>query len=141
MTSTSGSRVEPVERVDHLGHRVRALHGDVLDPELDGRPAAPGVLQDVALGGRAAPGDQPDHAGQERQRALALGGEEALGGQHGLTRSSRASSSPSPTVRISPAASESDAAADVELGLGVHHDPGALDEWRLHGVEHAARGR
>ena len=61
--------------------RRAALHGGGGDLELHRRPAAAGVLEDVALGGAAGRGDQPDAAGQERQRPLELGGEQALGGQ------------------------------------------------------------
>ena len=59
---------------------------------------------------------------QERQRPLAVGGEQPLGRQHRLSCSRRASSSPTPTGRMSSAASDSVPAARVELRLGVHHD-------------------
>ena len=47
----------------------------------DRGPAPPGVLEHVALGGGVGRGDQADRCGQERQRALELGGEQTLGGQ------------------------------------------------------------
>ncbi|GMA86097.1 hypothetical protein GCM10025868_13470 [Angustibacter aerolatus] len=76
--------VELLQRRCHLGHGVRSLDGDLSHGEADGRPPAAGVLDDVALGGAGPAADQADHLGQERQRALAVGGEQALGGQHPL---------------------------------------------------------
>ena len=77
-----GVGVEPLQRRGDLGHRRRPLHRDLLDPEPDRRPAPATVLDDVLLGGRRAPARPRRHAGQERQRALAVGGEEPLRGQH-----------------------------------------------------------
>ena len=45
-----------------------------------GKPAA-GVVDDVALGGAGPSGDQADGVRQKRQRSLAVGGEQALGGE------------------------------------------------------------
>ena len=43
-------RVQPVQGVHHFGHRVRALNGDLFDPELHGWPAACRVAQHVPFG-------------------------------------------------------------------------------------------
>ena len=74
-------RVQLLDRLDDLRHRVHALHGDVAHLEADGRPAAPGVLQYVPLGGRGPAAHQPDQLRQEGQRLLALRREQPLGGQ------------------------------------------------------------
>ena len=77
-----GVGVEPLQRGGDLGHGVRALHRHLLDAEPHRRPAPAAVLDDVLLGGRRPAADDADDAGQERQRPLAVGGEQALGGEH-----------------------------------------------------------
>ena len=80
-TSTSGLRSSLLERLDHLARRAGALHGGVGHLELHGGPAAARILEDVALGGAVGRGHQADPTGEERQVALELGGEQALGGE------------------------------------------------------------
>ena len=72
MTSTARSRVQLAQGGAHLGHGVGPLHRHLTDLEDDRGPAAAGVLDDVLLGGAAAAADQPDPAGQERERLLAV---------------------------------------------------------------------
>ncbi len=76
-----GVGVEPLQGRDDLGNRIRSLHGHLLDGELRGRPAPVGDLLHVVACGRVTSADQPDHGGQERQRALAFRGEQAFRGQ------------------------------------------------------------
>ena len=127
--------LEPVERLHHLGGRPRALHRGVGHLELHGRPAAPGVLQDVALGRAVGRGDQADAAGQEGQVALELGGEEALGGQQlasALEPGQQLAEAHHPDL----ARGEGEGpAVGVEARPRVDHDAGALDEGRVHRVE------
>ncbi len=78
-----GVGIQPLERPDDLLAGVHALDRDLLDPELHRRPAPCGVPEHVPFGRRVAAADQPDRVRQERQLPLALGGEQALGGQRG----------------------------------------------------------
>ena len=68
------------ERGRHLGHGVGALHRHLADLELHCGPTASGVLDDIALGRRVTPGDQPDPTRHERQPPLAVSVEETFGG-------------------------------------------------------------
>jgi hypothetical protein len=71
--------LQPGEGLHHLGGRTLALHGGVGDLELDVGPAAAGVVEHVALGGRLGRGDQPHPVWQERQGSLQLAREQPLG--------------------------------------------------------------
>jgi hypothetical protein len=93
--------VELAQRRHDLLDGAEPLHGDLAHLDVDRGPPAAGVLEDVALRGAVAAGDEPDAARQERQRTLAVGGEQPLAAMSALSRSSRASSSPTPTGRIS----------------------------------------
>ena len=75
-----GQPVELAQGGHDLLDGAEPLHGDLAHLDLDRGPAAPGVLEHVALGGAVAAGDQPDAARQERQRPLAVGGEQPLRG-------------------------------------------------------------
>jgi hypothetical protein len=74
-----GVAVEHPQRVEDLRDRVDALHRHVLDPEVDGRPAAARVGQHIPLGGARPAGDETDAVGQERRPALAPRIEQSLG--------------------------------------------------------------
>ena len=119
--------VEPLHGLDHLGRRARALHRGVRDLEGDRRPAAPGVLEHVALGGAVGGGDQADGAGQEGQRPLELGREQPLGGEQlaaALEPGEQLAEADHPDV----AGVERDrAAVGVVRRLGVDDDARALD--------------
>ncbi len=131
--------VEGLHGLDHLAGGVHALDRCVPDGEPHPGPAAPGVLQHVALRGRPLGRDQPDPAGQERQGALELGGEQALRGEQ--------PASPLEPGEQLALADEPDlaggqrqrAAGGVEGGLGVRDHLGALDQRRGQGVDDPAR--
>ena len=83
--STSHSARRPARPTggDDLRGRLRALHGNRVDQHRHGRKAPRQHVQDVAnrrTGGR---GDHADAPRKRRQRPLALGGEQAFGGQLG----------------------------------------------------------
>jgi hypothetical protein len=73
--------VESLDGGNHFGRGAIALHRGVHDAELDRGPAEPGVADHVVLGVAVFARDEPDDPGQERQRALATGIEEPLGGE------------------------------------------------------------
>ena len=62
--------VQVAQRLDDLGDRVGSLHDRVAHVESHCRPATRGDGHHVTLGGRGPAGDQPDGAGQERERPL-----------------------------------------------------------------------
>ena len=70
---------ERADRGHDLGRRARALHVGLRDEDRCRREARPDRRDDVALRRRVVPGHDADPARQERQRALALVGEETLG--------------------------------------------------------------
>jgi hypothetical protein len=74
---------EAVEALDRRGNlRRRALALDRHRPDQDpARKAVLEAVQNVADDGARQRGDDADHLGQERQRALPLGGEEPFGGK------------------------------------------------------------
>ncbi len=119
------------------GHRVHALHGDVAHLEADGGPAAPGVLQDVPLGGRGPPADQPDRAAAGRA-AASCGRRRTAPRRPGPSSAAPAGRAvrPTPTGRISVARSDSCPRGRVPLGLGEYDDPGALAHHVGDRVEH-----
>ena len=81
-----GMTVEFGQCVDDRRDGAGALDGDVADLEGDARPAAAGVFDDVPFGRAGPSGQQADPSGQERERLLAVRGEQALGGEHFLQR-------------------------------------------------------
>ena len=95
-----------------------------------GRPAALGVGEHVALGGAGPPGDQPDPAGQERQPPLAARVEQPLGGEQLLQLLEPGQQLAEADLADLVGAQGQRAPGGVELGLGVHHDPGALGQRR-----------
>ena len=102
ITSTSGSRSSTRSASTICGDRQRALHGDVLDPEPHRGPAGGRVRHDVVLGGRGAPGDQPDAAAAGTAAGACGPGRTGPRRPAAVrSRSMRASSSPMPTARIS----------------------------------------
>jgi hypothetical protein len=131
-------RVQLLHGLHHLRYGVHALHGDVAHLEADGGPAVPRVLQHVALGRRGPAAHQPDQLRQERQRLLALGREQALGGERLLQLFQPREQFPDahgpylgrPQRQLSP--------RGVPLGLGEDDDTGALAHDVGHGVEHLA---
>ena len=141
MTSTSGWRSSRAERLHHLGGGALALHGGVGDLEGDVRPAAPGVVEHVALGGRLGRGDQPDPVGEERQRPLELAGEQPLGREQlpaPLEPGQQLAEADHPDL----ADRERERAAVGVVGrLGQHHHAGALDQRRRPGCRRCCAGR
>ena len=138
--------VEPVEvgdRVAHLLHGGGALDRDLAHLDPDRGPAAAGVLHHVVLGGAAPPADQAHRAGQERQRSLAVGGEQAFPGQGPLElldpRQQLAFAQW--THHLHPQREGS--ALGVEARLDPHDHAGALTHGRAGGVQggHGAGGR
>ena len=130
-----GVAVEPAERLHHLAGRPLALHGGVGDLEGDVGPAPPGVLEDVPLGGGLGRGHQPDPAGQERQRALQLAGEQALGGQQLaalLEPGQQLAEADHPDLADR---QRERAAVGVVGGLGEHDHARALDQRRREAVD------
>ena len=131
--------LEPVERLHHLARCAGALHGGVRHLEGDAGPAPSGVVEDVALRGAVGRGDQAHAGGQEGQRALALGGEEALGGQQ-LAAALEAGEQLAEADHPDLTGVEGEGAAVGVVGrLGMDHDPRALDHGRVEAVEEAAR--
>ncbi len=141
MTSTSGLPVEALDRLDHLGRRPRALHRGVRHLEADRRPAARGVVDDVALGGGLRRRDQPDAAGEEGQRPLELGREQPLGGQQLPAALETGEQLAEPDHPDLAGLQRQGAAVGVERRLGVDDHAGALDQRRVEAVEQAARAR
>ncbi len=139
ITSTSGSRSSRPSWSDHLGGRAGALHRGVPDREPDRRPPAPGVLEHVALGGAVGGGHQADRPGQERQPALALGGEQALRREQLATALDAGEQLAEPDHPDLAGVERQRAAVGVERRLGVHDDGGALDHRRVERVEDLAR--
>ena len=135
----AGVAVQAVDGGHHLGGGAGALHGGVRRLEDHRGPAAAGVLDDVALGGRVGCGDQADAAGQERQAALELGGEQPLGGQQ-LAATLEAGEQLAETDQPDLPGFEGErAAVGVVRRLGLHHDARALGRRSLQGVEDRAR--
>ena len=77
----AGLLAERPQRVDDPAGGPRALHVRLGDEHVRRGEAPLDRGEDVALRGGVVAGDEPDPARQERQRALALGGEQALGGE------------------------------------------------------------
>ena len=101
--------------------------GDVAHLEADGGPAVPGVLQDVPLGRRGPPADQPDAAAAGTAAAsCGPAANSPSAASDFFSCSSRASSSPTPTGRISVARSDSCPRGRVPLRLREDDDPRAL---------------
>ena len=134
-----GVALEARERLHHLGGGALALHGGVGDLEGDVRPAAPGVVEHVALSRGVRRGDQSDAAGEERQRPLELGGEQPLGREQlpaPLEPGQQLAEADHPDL----AGRERERAAVGVVGrLGLHHHAGALDQGRGQAVDGLAR--
>jgi hypothetical protein len=134
-----GVALQPRERLHHLGGGALTLHGGVGDLEGDVRPAAPGVVEHVALGGRLRRGDQSDPVGEERQRPLQLGGEQPLGREQlaaPLEPGQQLTEADHPDL----ADRERERAAVGVVGrLGEHDHAGPLDQGRGQAVDGLAR--
>ena len=126
MTSISGVAVERADRVAHLGDGERTLDGDLAHRDAHRRPAAAGVLDDVALGRAAAAGDQPDGVRQERQRPFARGREQSFGGEDGLQPLDAGQQLAGPDRADLVGDQLQRAARQVHLRLAPEHHPGAL---------------
>ena len=138
ITSTAGSRSSDLHRLDHLAGGVHALHRGVLHGEAHAGPAAPPVLEHVALGCGVLRRDQADVARQERQRPLALLGEESLGGQQ-LAPPLEPGQQLALTDQPDLAHGERERApVGVERRLGVADDLRALDQRGGQRVDHRA---
>ena len=98
--------------------------------------AAPGVLDDVALGRAGPSGDQPDRGGQERQRPLAVGGEQPLGGEQTAQRLEPGQQFAEPDLADLRGPQAERAALEPEVRTGPQHHPRALGD-RV--GQHAAR--
>ena len=136
-----GMGVELGERGGHLGHGGGALHGDLADLEAGGRPAAPGVLDDVPLRGAGPATDQPHPSGQEGQRPLAVAVEQALLRQvplEVLEPGEQLADADRPDL---PGVEHQRAPLGPEGRLGLQHDPRALGERARHRVEGVDRDR
>lgn len=121
-----GQRVQLLDRRDHLRHRMHALHRHIAHLEADGRPAMPGVLQDVPLGGARPAADQADQLRQERQRLLAVRREQPLRRQRLLQLLQPGEEFTDPDRFDLGGPQRQLAARGVPLRFGVHHHPGAL---------------
>ena len=76
-----GLAAEDAQRLDHGAGGARALDVGLRDEHVRRREARLDRGQHVALGGGVVAGHEADPARQEGQRPLALGGEQAFGGQ------------------------------------------------------------
>ncbi len=81
ITSISGSAASVSQRGGDERRGPRSLHGRLRDEDPRGREARPHRGHEVALGRGLGAGQQSDPAGEERQRALALLGEEPFRGK------------------------------------------------------------
>ena len=135
-----GMALQAAERLHHLGGRALALHGGVGDLEGDIGPAAPGVVEHVALGGGLRRGDQPDPVGEERQRPLQLAGEQPLGREQlpaPLEPGQQLAEADHPDL----ADREGERAAVGVVGrLGLDHHARPLDQRRRQAVDPVRRG-
>ena len=130
-----GVRVELGECRRHLGDGGGALHGDLADLEARGRPAAAGVLDDVALGRAGPPAHQTHPTGEEGQRALAVAVEQALLGEVALEVLQAGEQLAHADRADLPGVEHQRPALGPERRLGLQHDPGALAQRARHGVE------
>ena len=104
----------------------RALGRYILDPEPRTGQTAPGVLDDVAFGGAGPSGDQPDALRQERQRSLAVGGEQSFGGEQPAQPLEAREQLAEPDLADLARAQAELAAFEIEVRAGAQHDPRAL---------------
>ena len=124
--------VELADGGGDLGDGVDALDGDLADFEGQPGPAQAGVDDDVVLRLGAAPAHEPDDARREGQGALALGGEQALGGQNAAQlldagqQVARAHGADVVDLELEAAA------ARPEGGAPVGHDPQSVGELGAH---------
>jgi hypothetical protein len=93
----------------------------------------------AVLGVGVTAADQADLAGQERQRSLALGPEQALGGQHLLEPFQPGQQLADADGADLQRAQRERAPVDPEVGPGVHHDARAVRHRRARRLEHRAR--
>jgi hypothetical protein len=77
-------RHQSAERVDDQHGRARPLHSRLGHDEARGRESRGDGAHEVAAGGSVAAGEQANGAREARQRTLALGCEEAFGGEGAL---------------------------------------------------------
>jgi hypothetical protein len=96
----SSSRSASDDLLDREGGPCTATSRDL---EVGRRPAPPGVLQHVALGGAGPPVISPTVRGRNGSGRLRSASNSPSAASTPLSRSSRASSSPTPTGRISKA--------------------------------------
>ena len=121
-----GVRVQLPQRLDDLARRVRALDGGLLDTEPDGGPAPLRVLHHVPLRRGLPAADQPDDTGQEGQRALPFGGEQAFGREL-LAQPLQPGEQLADPHRADLERGERERApGGVEVRLNEHHHAGAL---------------
>ena len=84
MTSTSGSGSSSCSASIDLGTAAVPCTAMLRTSKRTAGQRTPGVLDHVVLGRTARPQIRPIGAGQERERPLAVGGEQALGGEQRL---------------------------------------------------------
>ncbi len=130
--------VEQLHCVDNLSRGMHALHRGVLHGETDAGPATSSVLQHVALCRGVLSRHQADVARQERERPLALRGEEPLGREQ-LAATLEAGEQLALTDESNLAHGQRESASvGVERRLGVAHDLRALHQRGGQGVDHRA---
>ena len=133
--------VENLHRPDDFGDCVRTLDGDLLDPELHRGPSPSRIVEHIAFGGRLAPADQSDGAGQERKGSFAFCGEQPFGGKQLLQpldpgeQLADADRADLERVQLQ------HAARYVELRLCPDHHPAAFGETLGERVDELAGGR
>ncbi len=123
--------VELLESCGDLGRCGRPLNRDLAGVEGDSRPSALRVLDDVAFGGGGAPADEANPAGQEGQRLLAVGGEQALGGQRRLESLEPGEQLTEPDMTDLRGRQRERPPGRIERGLGEDDDAVALGDRRL----------
>ena len=139
ITSTSAWRSSRSERTHQLARRRRALHGALHDLEPRGRKPPPRVLDDVVLGGGVAAADEPDQPREPGEGLLAIGREQALGGERGLEALEPREQVAEAEPRDGVDAQRQLAGAREQLGPAVHVHAIAVLQRRLDPVVLGAR--
>ena len=136
-TSTAGWAATRRERRGDPAAGARALDAGLGDDDVGGRKPRADARDDVAAGGRVRARDDADGAREARQRALALGREQALGGEDALEPLDRGEvvAEPDPLDRARPEAEL--ALRLVDLGLALDEHALTVGELELELVEPA----
>ena len=121
--------------------RCRALHARLGDDDVGGGEAGADAGHDVAPRRCVGTRDDADRAREARQRALALGREQPLGGQHALEALDRGEVVAEPDPLDRAARKLSSPLRLVDLGLALDEHALAVAQPELEGVEPAPRHR